>query len=559
MPSDLGPGETQSILISFLIEKTGSYSFDLVMDHDGSNSSPYLVTLEGIGIISDNPIKFISPNTPSPGSILIGNSYQLAVDIGIAVPDQGALQVNIVEVATGNIQDQGCKLLKEDLNHARTFNFSWARPDPGSIEYTILARYTAQGNCPIEDSFDSDLSQNYIVNWEIESPRLEFKTQVGTEIPSGSSHEVGENEFYQQIEHHYIISNSSTTTGMQINAFSVENLINLNQVTLSTNGPITVDPDSQYAFSVIYQVTETEPYSFDLVLNHDATNSSPYLVKVQGVGVLTENPVQAITMDPAAPGNAFISEQFHLNVSTQVDPPTSGILEVSLMDLESNSMIDQHCTTTLGGEVSNHEFEISWAESVPEEKEYMIQSRYQADGNCPLVGDHDAELSEIYLISWMEHQPVLEVKRPEGVTIFDGSVDYVGEHDFYRVVEVTYVIENGPDNAPMTIEEIFPENMVNLKSVTVDPSGPIVVGPGESQTIMVSFQVLMLEPYSFDLVLVHYASNGSPYKFTVQGDANLNLGDYEIKPRWYDFIVRVINSGIFLRYPHLVLWFTRGF
>jgi hypothetical protein len=190
--------------------------------------------------------------------------------------------------------------------------------------------------------------------------------------------------------------------------------------------------------------------------------------------------------------------------------------------------------------------------------EYSIRIRYQAQGNCPLEGSHDDELTEPYWVSWLENRPTLEVKRPEGVTIFDGSVDYVGEHDFFRIVEVMYVIENESTTSPMTIERIHAENLVNLRSVNVEPAGPIEIGPGETRTIKITFQVLVVEPYSFDLLWEHDASNQSLYQFVILGDANLNLYGYPVEPWMYDFITNLINSGIFLKYPYLVLVFTRN-
>ena len=127
------------------------------------------------------------------------------------------------------------------------------------------------------------------------------------------------------------------------------------------------------------------------------------------------------------------------------------------------------------------------------------------------------------------------------------------------MVEVTYVINNEPENAFMTIDKISAENLVNLRNVKIEPSGPIVIDPGEEETVKISFQVLILEPYSFDLIWDHDAENESPYTFSIQGDTALNLGDYEVSERMQNFIIRVINTGIFLRYPHLVELFTRGF
>jgi hypothetical protein len=232
---------------------------------------------------------------------------------------------------------------------------------------------------------------------------------------------------------------------------------------------------------------------------------------------------------------------------------------VKLIEEASRIVAGEDCVEIVNTETIDINSIISWSDTTPGDLDYLITGKYQAEGSCPLSGRHDAELSEPYQVSWKEHKPLLEVKRPEGVTIFNGGVDFVGEHDFYRMVEVTYLVKNDPENAFMTIEKITAENLVNLRGVTIEPSGPIVIDPGEEQTIKVSFQVLKVEPYSFDLVWDHDASNDSPYTFSVQGDAALDLGDYTVSDRMYDFIIRFINTGIFLKYPHLVELFTRGF
>ena len=555
----LGPGESQSLLVSFQVENTGAFGFDLWIDHDGGNPSPYQVSIQGIGVITNNPIKFITANPISPGTALIGESYQLTIDVGIAVPDQGALHVSLLDVDSGEIRDQGCKTLEDNLTHARTFDFSWTRTDPMIVDYTIWPRYQAQGDCPVGETFDTELSQDYVIHWEEEAPELVVQSSDGTVITNGGNYDAGDIEFYQQVEHSFMIMNASTTTSMQVVSIYVENLININQVDLTVSSPITLEPEGQHTFTAAYLVSEVGSYGFEIVIEHDGSNPSPYQLSVQGVGVMSSNPIQSISSDPVSPGTPYVNDLFQLDITTEVDPPAPGVLEIKISEDVSGAIVDEDCVEIESSEAVDIYSTFSWSDTAAGEKDYLITAQYQAEGNCPLHGSPDAELSQSYQVSWREHKPILEVKRPEGVSIFDGSVDYVGEHDFYRMVEVTYVIKNGPENSFMTIEEISAENLVNLRNVKIEPSRPIVVDPGEEQAIKVSFQVLILEPYSFDLVWEHDADNESPYTFTIQGDAALNLGDYEVSERWYNFIVKVINTGIFLRYPHLVEMFTRGF
>ena len=409
------------------------------------------------------------------------------------------------------------------------------------------------------ETFDAELSQDYVIHWEEEVPELVVQSSDGTVISNGGIFDVGDIEFYHQVEHSFAIMNSSTTTSMQVLSIRVENLININQVVLNVSSPITLEPEDQHTITAAYQVSEIGSYGFDIVIEHDGSNPSPHHLSVQGVGVMSNNPIQSISVNPVSPSTPYVNDLFQLNIFTEVDPPAPGVLDVKINEDVSGAIVGEDCVEIDDtGAVEIHSI-FSWSESAVGDVDYQITAQYQAEGNCPLIGSPDAELSQSYQVSWREHKPILEVKRPEGVSIFAGSVDYVGEHDFYRMVEVTYVIKNKPENTFLTIDKISFENLVNLRDVKIEPSGQIVIDPGEEQTVKVSFQVLILEPYSFDLVWEHDAENESPYTFTIQGDAALNLGDYEVSERVRDFLIRVINTGIFIRYPHLVELFTRGF
>jgi hypothetical protein len=209
------------------------------------------------------------------------------------------------------------------------------------------------------------------------------------------------------------------------------------------------------------------------------------------------------------------------------------------------------------GEHSFLELDLNWEESIAGLVDYEIDVAYQALGECPMENYPDAHISDVYQVNWKTHQPELVVNRPEGVTIFDGAVDYVGTHDFFRFVEVTYKIENGSNAGPLAIDSIVPENLVNLREVIIEPAGVIEILPGESQLIKVTFQVLTLEPYSFDLVWNHNGSNAAPYVTGIMGDSSLNLGETPLDSWLYRFIESHIKSGFFLKLPVLGFFILR--
>ena len=552
----LGQEADQELEISFLVGYTGGFSFDLVIAHQGANASPYRITFQGEGIMTDNPIQYVVPSPSSPGTSLIGAPFGVAVEIGLNLPDQGALQVSLIDVNSGAEVDRICRTVVDRFDQSRTFNLEANQDSPGSREYDLITQYRVQGSCPIEDNQDSDLQQTYRIVWEEEIPTLLLEKQDGTTILAGGVDIIGDKTFYQKVVLSYQIHNTSSTTDLSVGSLMVENANNVEETIIDPAGPIVIPPDGEVPVSVSFLVGKIDNFSFDVVFQHDGSNDNPYGFSVLGTGIMDENPFKTLSVVPASPGEAYVREDLAVQVQAEIDPAAPGVVEVSLKRQDSSQRMGQTCFPILG-EHSFLEVDLNWVESLPGDVDYEINVAYQALGSCPLAGQPDAVVTEGYHVKWKTYQPELIVNRPEGVTIFDGAEDYIGVHDFFRYVEVTYVIDNQNNVAPLVIESIQPENLVNLREVFIEPAGVIEIQPGESQAIKITFQVLTLEPYSFDLIWYHNGSNPTPYITGIMGDSNLNLGDTPVDSWLYRFIESLIRTGFFLKLPALSILLMR--
>ena len=546
----------QNLDISFLVGNTGGFSFDLVLKHQGANTSPYRITFQGEGIMSDNPIQYVVPSPSSPGTSLIGSPFEVAVEIGLNLPDQGTLQVSLLDSNTGSVVDRICQSLVDGLDQARTFEMEINQAAPGSREYELVTQYRVQGNCPIENEQDSDLKQTYLINWEEEIPSLVVQLQDGTPMQAGDLDVIGDQDFYQEVVLTYLLHNTSSTSELSVGSLQIKNLNNVEATQIDPVGPIVVPPKGEIPVSVSFLPAEIDNFSFDLTFTHDGSNLSPYEFTVLGTGVMNENPFKSLSVTPTSPLEMYIREDLAVQIQAEIDPTAPGVVEVSLKRQDSNVRMGQTCFSILG-EHSFLEVDLNWVESLPGDLNYEINVAYQALGECPLQGQPDAVITDTYQVNWKTYQPELIVNRPEGVTIFDGAVDYIGAHDFFRYVEVTYLIENQNNVGPLVIDSITPENLVNLREVMIEPAGVIEIQPGESQMIKISFQVLTLEPYSLDLVWYHNGSNPSPAITGIMGDSKLNLGDTPVDSWLYRFIESLIRTGFFLKLPALGLLLLR--
>lgn len=552
-PLSLGPGESTVVKVSFRVEEEGEFSFDLALDHDGGNPSPYTLTVEGRGVLAGDLIQFITPDPLPPGSQLISDPFQMSVDVGVDVPGQGALGVQMVEVGSGQVAAEACRDIGSALQDTKTFDLQWARSTPGSVNYTLRARYQAGGSCPISGTVDAQRTQEYRVEWREISPTLEVLDSGGTVIPEGSSDPAGESVFGESQQRTYVLHNPSPTTGMKVRSISTASGVNLSKLEVQPAGPVTIGPGEKVKVTLSYAAETLGGYSFDLVVDHDGSNSSPFQFTVEGQSVLSDNPIRSLTPEPSSPGSAWIGERFTVNVKAVVEAPADSALLVNVIDKESGEIRGGQCMNIKGQGRAEGTLELFWTETAPGVKDYTLQARYEVHGECPLGDGQDAVLKENYRVRWKEEAPVLEVKRPEGVTIFDGSMDNIGVHDWLNFVKVEYVLENKSRTTPLVIEDMSAEKLFNLKRVTLQPSGPFEMGPGERKTVKVVFLVLDLDPYTFDLVVEHDGENPRPYRFTVQGEANLNLRQYNTDPKVTRVVERWIERGLFMQVPDFVL------
>jgi GH25 family lysozyme M1 (1,4-beta-N-acetylmuramidase) len=540
----------QNLEISFLVGNSGEFSFDLVIEHQGTNPSPYRITFLGEGIMTDNPIQFVVPRPSSPGESLIGSPFNLAVEIGLNLPGQGALQVTLVDSSSGSTVDQNCQVVIDKFDQPRTLNLAFNHNTSGVKDYDLVTQYRVQGSCPISNNQDSDLQQTYQVNWIEEIPTLALQKPNGTSIQATGVDVIGDQPFYQNVVLSYRIKNTSSTTALAVDSLQIENPVHVEETQIVPAGPILVPPSGEISFAVSFLVAEYDNFSFDVVITHGGSNQSPYGFTVLGTGVMDENPFKALSVSPLSPVESYVREDLAVLVEAEIDPTAPGIVEVSLKRQGYSQRMGETCFSILG-EHSFLEVDLNWVESVPGDLDYEIVVAYQALGDCPLEGQPDAVITDSYQVNWKTYQPELIVNRPEGVTIFDGAEDYIGAHDFFRFVEVTYVIENRNNVAPLVIDSIDPENLLNLREVIIEPAGVIEIQPGGSQTIKINFQVLTLEPYSFDLVWYHNGSNSSPHITGIMGESVLNLGDTPLDSWLYRFIESLIRTGFFLKLPAL--------
>ncbi len=215
-PVTIGPEGEISLALSYEVQSSGSYSFDILLAHDASNPSPFVFTVRGTGGLSSSPIQSIVAQPLSPGTNWIGEEYDLHVDVDLDSPAGGLLQVSVESLDGTSLVDSSCVPVSGAGQSVYGFDLAWVIQDIGLEEYQIWARYRDVGSCPIGDKSDLDLSQGYQIDWQEDAPILELTRTNLSPISQGGVDDLGILALFQVVEQEYLVHNPSNTSDMEL-------------------------------------------------------------------------------------------------------------------------------------------------------------------------------------------------------------------------------------------------------------------------------------------------------------------------------------------------------
>mgnify|MGYP006289477649 CR=1 FL=1 len=112
-----------------------------------------------------NPLVSMTVEPVSPGSGISTFEYDLDVGVKIITSIAGSLQVEIEDTNTGEMEDQICVSVGDDINKTVVFPLNVNSDEIGLRDYTVWARYRYDGSCPIKNASIDDNSVSYQIQW----------------------------------------------------------------------------------------------------------------------------------------------------------------------------------------------------------------------------------------------------------------------------------------------------------------------------------------------------------------------------------------------------------
>jgi hypothetical protein len=285
-PITLGPGEGRAVTVTYRARDLGAYSLELQVQHMGENASPYSVSLSGTAVLESNPIQSITVEPVSADPGYLGEAYQLEAEVFVDAPVPGVLEVGVVELESGEVRHEGCAPIQQAGGILNNFIFRWTEASRGSADYRVRARFRVGGECPLGSTSDAEASEPFTVDWQEPPSRLRVSRPHEISVEDGYVHEIGTHEFFWFVEVSYQLENISSSRSLQVEAITAENLTNLRRVRIEPAGPFELGPGESQTVKALFLVLTLEPYSFDLVVDHDGSYDGSFRVQVQGDGLL---------------------------------------------------------------------------------------------------------------------------------------------------------------------------------------------------------------------------------------------------------------------------------
>jgi hypothetical protein len=230
-----------------------------------------------------NPIVSVYPGSSFPEYGVINQPSSFNVDVRMNTSLSGALQVEAISNEDGSILDKQCQKVSDDVRVNKRFELIWSESEWGVKNYKIWVRYRENENCPVEDVDLYDQSKDFQIYWGI--PNIKIENIRGNDIPRYIEDNVGDQKtsiIHQLIYH---LENPEETTRLIVDSISASNTKNISHLSLSSNFPIKLLPDESGTLVINYRVRSTGPFQFDLNVNYNDSQKTPYTFTVSGKGV----------------------------------------------------------------------------------------------------------------------------------------------------------------------------------------------------------------------------------------------------------------------------------
>ena len=271
--------------------------------------------------------------------------------------------------------------------------------------------------------------------------------------------------------------------------------------------------------SIIIDESPDDGYSWPSGLNESAIYLQAKAYDGETWSTEWFGPVGSITIDNTAPSIA----------SWQTTPSslTSDYTGVFKVEIEfDNDLCGINASTVeFNYKISNSDYvgwdsmtQGSWYYDIPEPAEgwtayagEIIYYKVRCQDNAG--NEFESDLQETVINT--EGTPEINVQRPAGTVLADGSIDEVGDQPIGEVT-LTYTIEN-TGSSVLTVSDITATNFDNCSNFQSTFTSNIDIDSGNSANIDISFDVDDEGAFSFDMDIENNDSDENPYDIHLSG------------------------------------------
>ena len=112
--------------------------------------------------------------------------------------------------------------------------------------------------------------------------------------------------------------------------------------------------------------------------------------------------------------------------------------------------------------------------------------------------------------------PEIDIQRPAGTSIPDGSTDNIGSYSI-GTVNITYTITNSTGTDNLSITAVNAVNPTNVTGFTLNTATPITIASGDTGTFDISFNVPSAGAFGFDMDITNNDTDENNYDIAITG------------------------------------------
>jgi|GEM_PF-2691650 len=516
--SPVAPGGSEASSVTVTPAADGAFIVLLIVESDDPDENPYSVIVTGTGVSADVQLSRDSLGIADGGADSVGDVRPGTWTLDYSIDNNGTGSLALTDPSP-HVAISGESNVAATITLAPAASVGAASSEPFTVEYTPAALGAFSFDVTVANDSLTAAGYTFTVSGVAVEPEIDVLRDAAS-IANGALDDAGDIRVGLATTWTYTIANIGTgdlgLTG-DPDLVAVANASNAAvAVTVAPTTPVAGAGST--TFDVEYTAVAAGAFSFDLVVESDASTNAVYTVTVSGAGV---EPDIDVTVDGVAQANGATVSMGDVPVGLSVGAAFV-VTNLGTSDLSLTGLPDP---VALSGE-TNVAGSVSLQPASPVaaglSESFDVLLVVTADGafavDVTVDSDDPDEAPYVLSLTGTGVSPDFVVSR-DATTIPNGGTDALGDQPLASAM-LTFSIDNaGTGPLALTGLDLVAVSNESNATATVTTAPASTVAAASSETFEVEFTPTALGAFAFDLSIDTDSLSDPTWSWTVSGTA----------------------------------------